>query len=180
MLKTDIEKINNLEEKKIYEEKLGNRILLNVLYTVVAYIILFICFNFSTGFGGKNPFVMKPAMHGLIVVFVVFVLVAVAFYIWAFKTENLNKKLLIKNHARMLVGFALGAFIINLPKYLQIIPLESTSGFLRTVLQHFKNTYFDYKLVALLIAVVFVVLCVVNFMQYRQLSKITKKSLAKK
>ena len=180
MLKTDIEKINSLEEKKIYEEKLGNRILLNVLYTIVAYIVLFICFNFSTGFNGKNPFVMKPAMHGLIVIFAIFAIVAAAFYVWAFKTEAAAKKSLIKNHARMLVGFALGAFIINLPKYLQIIPLESTSGFLRTILQYFKNTYFDYKLVAALIAIVFIGLCVINFIQYRQLSKITKKSLSKK
>ena len=180
MLKTDIEKINTLEEKKIYEEKLGNRILLNVLYTVVAYVMLYICFNFSTGFNGRNPFLMKPAMHGLIVVFAIFALVAAAFYLWAFKVENSCKKSLVKNHAHMFVGFALGTFIINLPKYLQIIPLESTSGFLRTILQYFKNTYFDYKLVAVLIAVVFIALCVDNFNKYRQISKITKKSLAKK
>ena len=123
---------------------------------------------------------MKPAMHGLIAVLAIFVLLAAAFYAWAFKTENEAKKSLIKNHAHMFAGFALGAFIINLPKYLQIIPLESTSGFLRTVLQYFKNTYFDYKLVAALIAIIFIALCVINFMQYRQLLRITKKSLAKK
>lgn len=180
MLRTDTEKIKNLDEKKFLEEKLGNRIMLNVVYTIVAYLLLFICYNFSTGFNGMNPLVMRPAMYGLIVVFVLFAVIATAFYVWSYKTADGHKKNLIRNHAHMLLGFCAGAFIINLPKYLQIIPLESTSGFLRTILQCFKNTMFNYKLVAILIAVTFVVLCVFNFIQYRELSKVTKKSVKNK
>lgn len=180
MFKIDTGKIGSLEEKKFLEEKLGNRIVLNVLYTITAYILLFICYNFSTGFNGSNPLVMKPMVYALIAIFFFFLLASAVFYIWSAKTEKADKKSLIRNHAHMFAGFAAGAFLVNLPKYLQIIPLESTSGIIRTLLQYLKNTVFDYKLTAVLIAIVFVVLCVLNFMQYRELAKINKKTIAKK
>ena len=80
----------------------------------------------------------------------------------------------------MLLGFAIGTFIVNLHKYLTIfLPIESTSGIIRKITEPFRNIYFNFRLVSIIVAVVFVLLMIYNFYVSRKLSSITKKSIAK-
>ena len=60
MFKIDLKNIKSIEEKERYEEKLSNRIVLNFVYTLTAFVLLFIFYRFSTGFRGTNIMVIKP------------------------------------------------------------------------------------------------------------------------
>ncbi len=180
MFKIDLKNIKSIEEKERYEEKLSNRIVLNFVYTLTAFVLLFIFYRFSTGFRGTNTMVIKPTWTVLIVLFFVFLISSAAFYFAAAKVKNPEKKSLVKNHAHMLLGFAIGTFIVNLHKYLTIfLPIESTSGIIRKITEPFRNIYFNFRLVSIIVAVVFVLLMIYNFYVSRKLSSITKKSIAK-
>lgn len=182
MIRIDISNVKSLEDKKFFEERIGNRIVLNFLYTVAAYVALFIFYRYSTGFNGLRIDVIEPTRKFLVAVFVLLALASAGLYIWAaLIKDNVYKKSTVRNHAHMLLLFAVGSLVINLTYYLKILfPVESTSGFFRTFLAHFRTVQTNYKLVAFLTGVIFVVLTVYNFVMYRKVSKITKKAIAKK
>lgn len=179
MFKIDINNIKSMEEKEKYEEKLGNRIVLNFVYTIAAYLLLFVFYKLSTGFRGTNVMVIKPAWTALTVLFFVFLAAAAVFYIIAAKKQSASKSIW-KNHAHMLLGFAIGTFVVNLHRYLAIfLPLESTSGIIRKITEPFRNIYFNFRLVVVLTAIAFVLIMAYNFYVSRKLSQVTKKSIAK-
>lgn len=180
MFKIDINNIKSIEEKEMYEEKLGNRIVLNVVYTFASLILLFVFYRFSTGFKGTNTAVVKPTWTALIILCVLFLISAIVFYILGAKLQKPSVKSSFKNHAHMFLGFAAGTFIVNLHKYLSIfLPIESTSGAIRKITEPFRNIYFNFKLTAILIVVAFVLLMAYNFYVSKKLSSVTKKSIAK-
>ena len=180
MFKIDLGNIKTIEDKEKCEEKLSNRIVLNFVYSLAAFVLLFIFYRFSTGFRGTNTLVIKPTWTVLIVMFFVFLAASVGFHIAAAKIKDASKKSLVKNHAHMLLGFAVGTFIVNFHKYLAIfLPIESTSGIIRKLTEPFRNIYFNFRLVSILTAIVFVLLMIYNFYVSRKLASITKKSLAK-
>lgn len=181
MIRIDTDNIKSLDEKKFIENRLNNRILLNVLYTLLAYIMLFISYRYMSGFNGMRIDVIEPARHFMVGVLIVFLLLAIGFYVWScLIKENDYKKSSVRNHSYMLLGFSVASFILNLTFYLKyLLPIESTSGVLRSFVNTLRNPRNDFVIVAVLIAVSFIVLSVYNILVYRKLSKITKKSLSK-
>lgn len=163
-------------ENQLAADKIGNRFILNFTYTAIAYILLFAFYKFATVFMGAATSTVKVGRGVLVVVFVIFALAAIGLYVWAKLCRNFGKKSVIKNHAHMMVGFAVGSFLINFPTYNKLLikpvfPVESTSGFFRSVLGFFTTTQNNYKLVAILIGVTFVALCIKNFVDYKKISK---------
>lgn len=181
MIRIDTDNIKSLDEKKSIENRLNNRILLNVLYTLLAYIMLFISYRYISGFSGMRIDVIEPARRFMVCVLIVFLIAAAGLYIWScLIKENENRKSNVRNHSYLLLGGAVLSFILNLTFYLKyLFPIESTSGVLRSIVNTFRNPRNDLVIVAVLIAASFIILSVYNILVYRKLSRITKKSLSK-
>lgn len=135
--------------KKVIEEKITNRILINIAYSILGYFLLYMFYQYSIGRMG-DILTYKYVMCGL---FVVLALVTVALYILSFVKSPLEKYAsTFRNYGHMSLAVTIAAFYVNLPFYTQWAPIEASSGIIRSVLMFLKNTRYAYYVVGIAIA----------------------------
>ena len=170
-------KANGSSKNKAAEaDKIGNRFVFNFIYTIIAYILLFIFLKFSTVLLKSPITTVKIGRNVLIGVCIIFAITTIVLYVLAHTCKNVEIRPTLKNHAHMMLGFTAGSFLINFPTYYRLLitpifPKESASGMLRSILYFFTTTQNNYYLVAVLIAVTFIILCIYNYIEYKKLSK---------
>ncbi len=164
-----------LPKKKI-EEKITNRILINIGYTLLGYILLYMFYQYSIGRIG-DILTYKYVMCGI---FCVLAVAAVALYVLSFlKQPALEKRSsTFRNYAHMTLGIAAVVFYLNLPFYTQWAPIEASSGVMRSVLMFLKNTRYAYYVVGMAMLVYLLGCIIYNTVMMKKLSKpVAKKAL---
>lgn len=165
-----------LPKKKI-EEKITNRILINIGYTIIGYILLYLFYQYGIGRMG-DILTYKYVMCGI---FCVLAVLAVALYVLSFSNQpHLEKhSSTFRNYGHMVTGIAIAAFYLNLPFYTQWAPIEAASGAMRSALIFLKNTRYAYYVVGLAMLVYILGCIIYNTYMMKKLTKPAAKKTSK-
>lgn len=156
--------------KKLKEEKITNRVLINFGFVLLGYVILYILYLYATGSIGIDliqsyPYVMLGIMIATLAGMA-------ACYILAAK-----KKPALKNYGHMLLGVSVVAFYLNFAFYTRWLMAESLPGFLSDAVTFLKNTKNAYIVTALsMLAYIVIVIIYNNIILYRKPKKTSQKN----
>lgn len=162
-----LKNLAGLPKKKI-EEKITNRILINIGYTIIGYILLYIFYQYGIGRIG-DILTYKYVMCGI---FCLLAVLAAALYVLSFsKQPHLEKhSSSLRNYGHMATGIAIVAFYLNLPFYTQWAPIEASSGFVRLMLIFLKNTRYSFYVVGFAMLVYLLGCIVYNTVMMKKLT----------
>lgn len=165
-----------LPKKKI-EEKVTNRILINIGFVTLGYILLYVFYQYSMGRIG-DILTYKYVMCGI---FAVFAVAAAVLYVLSFlKQPRLAKhSSVFRNYAHMMLGIAVAVFYLNLPFYTQWAPIEGSSGVVRSMLIFLKNTRYAYYVTGFAMALYLVICIVYNTIMLKKLTAVKAKKSSK-
>lgn len=160
--------------RKMKEEKITNRVLLNFGYTLLGYILLYILYLFAMGRIG----IEYITSYGYIMlgILCVTLLAMITFYV----VGHIKSKRRWTNYGHMMLGISVAAFYLNLAFYIRWLPID-LPGFLNTAVTFLRNTRNAYIVTAIAMLIYLVIVIVYNsVLLYKKPAAATAKKKASK
>lgn len=152
--------------KKQLEEKITNRVLINLVAGFGGYVLLYLVYRFLI----RDIRFIKAYPYVMLGFFIVFAALAALFYVLSYKGRKSSKnKVEYKNYGHMFVGVSLCTLFLNLPH------ISLWLGIAKFVPDALKNTQRNFLVISILLAVYLVGMLIYNSVfLYRKPKKASK------